>query len=299
MRMRAIGFAVCAQCLQLRPMRMLTLRELNRATLARQLLLRRHRLPVTRTIERVAGTPGAVAAVAVHRAVVAPRRLPRRDDSRARYRETTRRQGDAHAQHAPPRERARLPRVRGIFRERRIGELQRQLSALGKEADFEAEGERLAALAAEHLARARSCSRARPAEAEIEDRRPWFVWSAPRRTPASSTGRRPPSGVRTRPRATFVPARTWLGADGAAGDAGGAHLVRRYLAAFGPATRADIAQWTGLPLEPPAHGARAARTADASGTSPVATSTTCHALRSHRATRLHQRDSSRASTISY
>ena len=43
-----------------------------------------------------------------------------------------------------------------------------------------------------------------------------------------------------------MPARTWLGADGASGDVAATHLVRRYLAAFGPASRADVAQWTGM-----------------------------------------------------
>ena len=60
--------------------------------------------------------------------------------------------------------------------------------------------------------------------------------------PSSSVWRSHTAGAR------FVPARSWLGADGANGEIAATHLVRRYLAAFGPASRADLAQWTGLPL---------------------------------------------------
>lgn len=45
--------------------------------------------------------------------------------------------------------------------------------------------------------------------------------------------------------AGFTPAATWLGATPAA-DGGAEALVRRYLAAFGPATAADVQTWTGL-----------------------------------------------------
>ena len=81
-----------------------------------------------------------------------------------------------------------------------------------------------------------------------DDRRPWLFWyllvakAGLINGPTSSVWRAHTSG------GTFVPARTWLGADGAGGATAAAHLVRRYLAAYGPATRADIAQWTGLPL---------------------------------------------------
>ena len=48
------------------------------------------------------------------------------------------------------------------------------------------------------------------------------------------------------PRNRFVSAAAWLGAIEAEEADGLTRLVRRYLAAYGPSTRADIAAWTGL-----------------------------------------------------
>jgi hypothetical protein len=68
--------------------------------------------------------------------------------------------------------------------------------------------------------------------------------------------RAPPSGTWERRRADlYAAAVDWLGPPPADVDeaAGLALLVRRYLAAFGPATRADLASWSGVPaaaLEP-------------------------------------------------
>ncbi len=61
-------------------------------------------------------------------------------------------------------------------------------------------------------------------------------------TPEASAWRQHTAGGK------FAPARTWLGASAAAGAAAAEHLARRYLAAFGPASRADMARWTGLPI---------------------------------------------------
>jgi hypothetical protein len=229
-------------------MRTLTLRELNRATLARQLLLRRHRLSTTQAIERVAGLQaqwppspyvGLWSRVDGFRREDLVRAIGRRRVVKATLMRTT-----LHLVSA-----ADYLAYAGVYRVRRIAELERQLAALGEEADLVEDGERLAALAAEHP-RTRPellASLGRP-KLRIEDRRPWLVWyglaahAGLVNGPSSSIWRSNTAG------GTFVPARTWLGADGASGDVAAAGLIRRYLAAFGPASRRDVSQWTGLPL---------------------------------------------------
>ena len=65
--------------------------------------------------------------------------------------------------------------------------------------------------------------------------------------------RAPPSGTWERRRADlYAAAEDWVAPpSGAASErarAGTEHLVRRYLAAFGPATRGDVAGWAGIPV---------------------------------------------------
>jgi winged helix DNA-binding protein len=227
-------------------MRTLTLRELNRATLARQLLLRRHRLSVPKALERTAGLQaqwppspyiGLWSRVDGFHPDALVRAVTRRRVVKATLMRTTLHLVSAKDYLA----------FGGIYRASRMRELQRRLAALGDDADFAVEGERLAALAAER-------PRTRPEllaalgmpELRVEERSPWLVWyglsahAGLVNGPESSVWRSHTAG------GTFVPARTWLGADGASGDAAATHLVRRYLAAFGPASRADISQWTGM-----------------------------------------------------
>ena len=57
----------------------------------------------------------------------------------------------------------------------------------------------------------------------------------------------PPSGTWEQRRANrYALAEQWLGEPGIDEPAAIVHLVRRYLAGFGPASRADVASWTGL-----------------------------------------------------
>src|SRR6188768_2580437 len=65
--------------------------------------------------------------------------------------------------------------------------------------------------------------------------------------PALSLVRVPPSGTWERRRANLIElADRWVGPENSPKDEAAVHIVRRYLAAFGPASREDIASWAGL-----------------------------------------------------
>ncbi|TML21070.1 MAG: winged helix DNA-binding domain-containing protein [Actinobacteria bacterium] len=162
---------------------------------------------------------GAVAALPVHRSLVAARRVSARAAD-ARGRGASRRQVDVDARDAPPRQLRRLPRIRRALH---------------------------SGASRTHRARARESTRrrrSRRAHARARTthlRKPSLAARAPLvHTPAGSVWRKRTGGSR------YVPASTWLGADGRDGGAAATHLVNRYLSAFGPATCADAAQWTGL-----------------------------------------------------
>jgi len=67
--------------------------------------------------------------------------------------------------------------------------------------------------------------------------------------PGPELVRVPPAGTWEKRRAhAFALAEDWLGPCTATEDEGLEHLVRRYLGAFGPATRNEIASWSGVPV---------------------------------------------------
>jgi hypothetical protein len=227
--------------------RVLTRRELNRALLARQLLLRRQRLGVPRATERI----GAIQAQwpqAPYLALwsrldgFAWSRLARAVERREVVKTTLMR---STLHHVSARD---YLAYAGLFVSQRVTLSERQLAGYIETDELE----RLTREVRRHTVER---PRSRPELLELlgrsrlvsADRRPWLVWhylvasAGLVHGPTSSVWRKHTAG------GTFVPASEWLGAEGATGAAAAEHLVRRYLAAFGPATRADIARWTGLP----------------------------------------------------
>jgi hypothetical protein len=85
--------------------------------------------------------------------------------------------------------------------------------------------------------------------------------------------RAPPSGTWEQHRADlYVTAADWLGPADPGREAGIAHLVRRYLGGFGPASVRDIATWAGLPpavIKPVAEELAPRRFRDEAGTTLV------------------------------
>jgi hypothetical protein len=228
--------------------RVLTQRELNRALLARQLLLRRAKLSVPRAIERVGAlqaqwppSPYVVlwSRLEAFRREDLMRHVERRGVVKATLMRTTLHLVTASDYLA----------YAGLFLRRRIAQVEARLAKFPIDADVDR-------LARELTMHASEEPRSRPEllallgrpKLVVDDRMPWLVWhlltakAGLVHTPSSVAWRKHTSGGK------YVPATVWLGAAPADRELATIHLVRRYLAAFGPATRADVAQWTGLPV---------------------------------------------------
>jgi hypothetical protein len=214
--------------------RVLTRRELNRALLARQLLLERVRLPVGRALERVAGIQAQdvippFVGLWTRLAGFERRDLMRALDRRTAVRATLMR-GTIHivtardyACFAP----ATLPMVQRLYR------------SYLRDRQPVPDVERLAAQALAYAEEPRTSAEMRDflggEDAWWRIRREALFVNAPSDEPWSfSRARR------------FVAASAWLDRSLADVEKGRDHLVRRYLASFGPATTADLSAWSGL-----------------------------------------------------
>jgi hypothetical protein len=212
--------------------RTLTQRELNRALLARQLLLERVRLPIPRALERIAGIQNQYAPNAYIRLWSCLDGFRRDDLTRVLERrsvvQATLLRETIHvvsrSDFWPFADAIRRPQREWLVRVRRLQGQEPELAAIAAEVE--------AALAAGPLRRE---------ELDALTARRWHDSG-----PWLELVRVPPSGTWERRRANlFQTAATWLGPEDVDENAARAHLVRRYLAAFGPALRDDIARWAG------------------------------------------------------
>jgi hypothetical protein len=213
--------------------RVLTQRELNRAVLARQLLLERVRMPLTRALERIGGIQDQYAPNAYIRLWSCLDGFRREDLTRALER-------------------------RSVIQ----ATLMRQTIHVVSRRDFWPFAVAVRSAHREWTLRVR---RPRPVERDLErtaDELRVALATGPRRHaeldeiterrwrdagPWLELVRVPPSGTWEQRRAhLFQAAETWVGEEDVTKPAALDHLVRRYLAAFGPASRDDIARWAGM-----------------------------------------------------
>jgi hypothetical protein len=215
--------------------RVLTTRELNRALLARQLLLERHRLPLPRAVERMGGVQAQYAPSMYIGLWSRLEGFGRDDLTRALERGSV---------------------VQGTLMRETIHLVSRRdywALALGTRAARRAwwlrthgrdVGERRMRAAAARLRRALADGPRPRTELQGTLRGPGWVgvgnWL--------DLLRMPPSGTWERRRADlYAVAEDVLGPPTVTPEEGVELLVRRYLGAFGPARPADVAAWAGLP----------------------------------------------------
>ena len=214
--------------------RTLTQRDLNRALLARQLLLQRARLPIPRALERMGGLQaqyapsmyiGLWSRVEGFERTALTRALERRTVVQATLMRAT-----IHLVSKrdfwPLAVAIREPRRR--WWERTHPERPRDMVAAGKRLrGFLADGPRRRAEIEKFLGRERALG----VGAYVD------------------VVRAPPSGTWEQRRADlYAAAEDWVGIEDVDVAEARNLLVRRYLAAFGPATRADLADWAGIPV---------------------------------------------------
>ena len=213
--------------------RTLTRRELNRALLARQLLLERARLPIPRALERIGGIQDQYAPNAYIRLWSCVDGFRRDDLTRALERRTVVQATLMRATIHVVSRRDFWPFAVAIRRAQREWWL-----AVQKPRPQERELERKAAALDAHMAEG-----PRRHEELIEVvGRSWGLAG-----PWLELVRVPPSGTWEKRRAhLFQTAERWVGPEDVGPDEALDHLVRRYLAAYGPASRGDIGKWAGM-----------------------------------------------------
>jgi Winged helix DNA-binding domain len=218
--------------------RVLTARELNRALLARQLLLERVRQPLPRVIERIGYIQNQWAQQGYIRLWTSVEGFKRDDLTRALHGRTVI-QGTLMREtiHLVPRRDYALlaAAIRRSGQEwwRRVNKVTIDMEPFARRAYEFFRGTTRTRKEVEEFLRAHEFPRQ-------------SIWGFGHWV---NLIRVPPSGTWEQRRAhVFALAEDWIGAIDASEDEGIEHLVRRYLAAFGPATRNDIASWSGIPV---------------------------------------------------
>jgi DNA glycosylase AlkZ-like len=215
--------------------RVLTTRELNRALLARQMLLERAPVPIPRALERMGGLQaqyapsmyvGLSSRVEGFERDALTRALERRRVVQGTLMRSTIHLVSA-ADYWPLMLAVERPRRESWLKANRDGLGARDMSAAASTLRRRLAGTALRRTEVEELI-------GKPRAAGIHH---WL-----------HVVRVPPSGTWERRRADlYALAEDWLGTPAVDADAAIDHAVRRYLAGFGPATLAEIANWAGVP----------------------------------------------------